>query len=418
MLAKSSLLLFAAGLAAAKTCSPAAASCALVPSAAISASCSSYLYLTEGLSPASAKIKTTSCTSTVTANPSTVTKVVTTTPKTTVVVGTVTTRTIQETKHRSSTSVTSTIPTTVTTTIVGTETSTTSITDVFTTTTTASETITTTALETIRFRRRGIDRRDPNDDCSCFITATTVVTTTPKAVTETSTSTLPTSTVTSTNKGYTTITVSNVGTTLSFSVTSTAIESTSTTATVPGTFETSITVPATETATLTETATSTLRLPSSAPVGNSGYLQLRPAPNSFNGVSAKYCLSDAAGHLTDSYNSVYDKEQFIVTPEGKLYSITHNAYYRTYDNGGYPQTINWQTDPNFGSTNFHNDPTTLQPDGSTQLLIEVNGAPGTYYKTCIYTAANGNGGTTGLHVNAYLGTAPTDCIETQLWFGN
>ncbi|KAF3938639.1 hypothetical protein ABW19_dt0203911 [Dactylella cylindrospora] len=177
-----------------------AASCAALPASCTpadpisSASCTSLF--------SSSGIKRSTCTSTSTVTPATVTKTVTSVSLTTASTSITNTRTIQETKHRSSTSVT------VTT---------------LTTTTDVSTVTIEPATTTIFFKRwlHELFERAPvvPPECSCFLTSTSTKVTTLKTPTSISTVVAPTTkTYTSTIK--TTITISNVGTTLIFTETS------------------------------------------------------------------------------------------------------------------------------------------------------------------------------------------------------
>ncbi|KAI9791577.1 MAG: hypothetical protein M1833_001498, partial [Piccolia ochrophora] len=198
--------------------------------------------------------------------------------------------------------------------------------------------------------------------------------------------TVPTQTITSATITTRTITVTN---------------GISTTTTVVSTLTSSQVV--------TLTSTTTVTVQSNRPSGVLTYLQIVPQIN----AGASYAVSDPATHMTDNYYRNFLRETFIVTPEGRLYSNTFNAYYFLESNTATSGLLFWSTNIASSNTNFY----TTTSGGQTQVMIKQSATNATPLKFCVKSVASGNGNAdTGLHIWFYRASlaSVTACSQVSL----
>lgn len=107
------------------------------------------------------------------------------------------------------------------------------------------------------------------------------------------------------------------------STASTILATTTETTTSGAVLTTTVVGLSTVTDTSTVVITTTINVPAGAPSGTTGYLTFSPGVN----PGAFYAVSDLDTHMTDNYFIPGTRENFIVTADGYLYSVSHDAYY-------------------------------------------------------------------------------------------
>lgn len=165
--------------------------------------------------------------------------------------------------------------------------------------------------------------------------------------------------------------------------------------------------PSTSTSTKVVTSTTTIYVAPSAPTGTIGYLKLSPAGNQ----GAPYALSDDSKHMTDNYYNKAKRETFIVTDDGYLYSVTHDAYYYLQ---GSPSLLWWTNKKANGQPWFKS---VRNADGSLTVQLKKNGnAANGLMSFCVKKSntIDGNSGS-GFHIYAIpQAKYYQDCTDTQL----